>query len=739
MACRRRILPRPLHRPRTRFLPALLFATCLFPVLSIRNRAVAQAVVFTGDTPADPAAAKKAVGFSVRKEDRKFVDALDDFGRYVEKKAWDRAFRSIATLAESDPKGMVPATDGFFVPARQRVWRSLTGLPPEGKQAFRLFNDAQARQLLTKAQAAGEEASSTSSSSAGNEEIATLRKLFDQYFITSVGDQAADRLGDALYETGDYLGAAAAWDAILTDFPDTALPRLKLQTKRGLALARAGQWDQFDALLKNVRETAAGQTVTIGGKQVVSAEFLASLPRTSSVPTTQPTTRPADTQPSPGPQQPFALPPGDEPLWYVRFFDETLQQQLQTQMMQGYVNAGALNGYVPPAGTDGRRVYVNLLGVVFAVDAQTGKLVWRTRKFSELGDKFQMFLGYGVDITRYSLVTAPEANAVLVSGINLDRLNYGNEPARLVCLAGDTGAIKWSSANVGWAASGSGAGASNWSMAGPPLVSGKTLYVVAHRAGGQEMTLFAVSLDTGKSEWAVPLGTPQAGSNYRGQLMAPAPALVEYGGSVYVLTNNGALLAVNVAARRLDWAFTYDMPGIIDAETMMNFGYNMPPSRDAPGAAVVRDGVLYLKETGGAEMYAIDLAGPSLRWRRPLSPRETIGRIRNEFVFLAGEDVSALDLRGDRTLKWSAQLPAETEKLRPVITDDSLYVFLGRGVYQISLTNGDTTRIFRGYDRDSIGGMILELPDRFVTVSNLAVTAYPVPVPTNPAGKVGKR
>jgi hypothetical protein len=142
-------------------------------------------------------------------------------------------------------------------------------------------------------------------------------------------------------------------------------------------------------------------------------------------------------------------------------------------------------------------------------------------------------------------------------------------------------------------------------------------------------------------------------------------------------------------------------------------------------------------------MFAIDLAGPSgpsLRWRRPLSARETIGRIKSDFVFLAGDDVGALDLR-DRALKWSAQLPADTEKLRPVITDDSLYVFAARGVYQVSLANGDTARIFRGYDRDSVGGTILDapLPDRFVTVSNLAVTAYPIPTPTNPAGDVGKR
>src|SRR5688572_10062439 len=73
----------------------------------------ARAQVLAIPTPGDPAAEEKHDGFSVRKEDAKFNDALEDFARYRDKKAWELAFRSLETLAEAKREGMVPAGSGF--------------------------------------------------------------------------------------------------------------------------------------------------------------------------------------------------------------------------------------------------------------------------------------------------------------------------------------------------------------------------------------------------------------------------------------------------------------------------------------------------------------------------------------------------------------------------------------------------------------------------------------------------
>src|SRR5690242_11214558 len=138
------------HRPRSSAWAALITLAVAAAVCR-----AAQVVVVNGNVVnANAAEEEKHDGFSIRKEAGKFNDALEDFARYRDKKAWELAFRSLETLGEAKRDGMVPAGNGFFVPSRQRVLASLTSLPPEGKQAFRLFYDAKARQLLERAEGA---------------------------------------------------------------------------------------------------------------------------------------------------------------------------------------------------------------------------------------------------------------------------------------------------------------------------------------------------------------------------------------------------------------------------------------------------------------------------------------------------------------------------------------------------------------------------------------------------------
>ena len=90
-------------------------------------------------------------GFSVKKVDAKIIDALADFNRYSEKLAWEKAFKAIAPLADVEVNGMIPGKDGFYFPARQAVMKTFLAMPPEGREAYRLFNDAKAKQLFEQA------------------------------------------------------------------------------------------------------------------------------------------------------------------------------------------------------------------------------------------------------------------------------------------------------------------------------------------------------------------------------------------------------------------------------------------------------------------------------------------------------------------------------------------------------------------------------------------------------------
>src|SRR5437588_548918 len=124
------------------------------------------------DTSDEEAVPKPVTGFSVKKEDNKVNDLFADFNRYRDKKAWEVAFRSLGQLGEQELKGMVPSKDGFFISSRQRLWESLTSLPPEGKEAYRLFNDAKAKQLFEQV----ESADPSAAGSAGDD-TATPQKI----------------------------------------------------------------------------------------------------------------------------------------------------------------------------------------------------------------------------------------------------------------------------------------------------------------------------------------------------------------------------------------------------------------------------------------------------------------------------------------------------------------------------------------------------------------------------------
>jgi outer membrane protein assembly factor BamB len=681
----------------------------------------------TGETAEE---ARKNQGFNIRKEAAKFNDALEDFSRYRDKKAWELAFRSLETLTEAKRDGMVPAGKGFYVPSRQRVISSLTSLPPEGKQAFRLFYDAKAKQLLEKAQSASREAPpSGDPADKPVDEVATLREVYEKYFISSVGDRAADRLGDALFETGDFAGAAAAWSAVLKEFPDTTLPKLRLQIKRCTALARATQWDRFDDALRQVRTEFAGERVSIGGKEVVAVEYLEQLraapsskPATTSStkPTTGPTTATAPEPEIPEPTGPVALPTDDTPAWQIKLTDEAMNRKLANalNMNQWAARFTNLRGAMPASCTDGRRVYVNWFGIIFAADVKTGKMLWRNRKFSELGDKLQNIVNSATDVDVYTATVAPGAR-LFVTGLVFSNLGNYQEPVRLVSMNGRDGKVNWSSTN---------GSLSNWSFLGAPVIVGDVVYAAAHTRNGNDVSLLAIGTEKGELMWSVALGTAQGGNNpYRGGTIVPDCMLVPANGSVYVLTNNGAVIAVDSVARRVDWAYTFPAPPVMFEQNVWFGGPQPMPKPKMRAAAFIDNSTLYVKEENGDAVYAIDLAGPSLLWKRPIDREDTVARLDDGRLLVIGQDLGAIDTKGKtHPMTWSARMPDLFVRLTPVVTDGRVFAFAPRGIFEINTTNGDTARILRGADLDSFGGTLNRAPGRLIAVSNLAVTAYPV-------------
>src|SRR4051794_29522064 len=136
-------------------------------------------------------------------------EAFDDFERFARRGAWERATKALYAIPEAQAARFMDGQDGFIVSVARKRRAVLAGLSPEGQAAYRLFYDPEARKLLDQAEGAGEQAA--------------LERLFSSYFLTTVGDNAADRLGDLSIEKAKFQRAADCWLAILRERTDSEL------------------------------------------------------------------------------------------------------------------------------------------------------------------------------------------------------------------------------------------------------------------------------------------------------------------------------------------------------------------------------------------------------------------------------------------------------------------------------------------------------------------------------------
>jgi outer membrane protein assembly factor BamB len=257
---------------------------------------------------------------------------------------------------------------------------------------------------------------------------------------------------------------------------------------------------------------------------------------------------------------------------------------------------------------------------------------------------------------------------------------------------------------------------------GQPLVIDDTVYAVATPVYmGSEMSLVAVSLSNGNLKWKMPLGSLGSGMNYRGTTAMSKPVMLRAADRIYVLTGCGALVAVDLPGKRVEWVFTFETQPLQAAR--ISGIYRKSEAQEFSSSLRLEGGVLYVKEKGGNVLYAVDTAGPGVRWQRRVDRDTTIAGVDASSLYLLGEELCAIDL-STREMRWSARTPLGPRQFTPWVEGSRAYVFGASGVYGVDLRAG-ASQTFMGYDKG--GGAVFRLNDRVICVSNRSVTAYPVP------------
>lgn len=623
------------------------------------------------------------------------TEALDDFKRYRERGTWERAFKALEQIADPANTGLMEQAGGFFLPARAVVRNLLAELPPEGKDAYRLFHEASARALL-------EGASKFPPGSAG--ELERLSQLLDRYFITTAGGMAADRLADAYFEQGDLTGAAELWQQVLAHHPESPVPRVRLLVKAATALARLGRWSEFEELRRQVRERHAAETVVIAGRDVPALEHLERLAAEQ--------TKQAGAQSQLTPAD-LPLPESAEPTWQFRFFTQADAQALASVGANwGWASRFPVTEMVPPVVVDDMRVYINLLGYHLALDRATGKLLWRSQRFHDLVQKVQQSQMHQPE--QYQLVDGGDRLWSVYRDVTL--LGQQGQPFRLSCWDKASGKEIWHSQSI--------AELANWSLMGRPWVMSDRVFITGtKRDQPTELYAMALKAEDGKLLWSTHLGTYQADPSQAWYQRGSHPYVVAHNSRVYVETSAGAVFELDSATGAVHWALPYESEVASTPYAWGWWGYGPEQKLVTSAAPLVAGGRLYFKGMRSQRLYALDLGGPRVLWKRPVNQSGMLVGIDEQRIYMGGEDLTAIDL-GTQRLVWAARLPRGTSWVRPVLTATRLYQFTSRGVFELDKLTGDKVRLFRGGDLDSLGGAVYVRDGLLLTVSNLSVTAY---------------
>jgi outer membrane protein assembly factor BamB len=184
-------------------------------------------------------AAVDAEDDEIKKEDEKFSNGaslktdpeLERLLRRAEQFAADGRYDLATVLWQKvleESGDILRTTNGqVYTSMAAEVERTLAKLPAEGLKVYRITADGEAHAIMA-------------SINQGVDEEEALSKIVRRYFMSSLGDDAAYKLGCLALDRHDFVGASRMFSAILDQHPDPSMPRADILLRQAVASARVG-------------------------------------------------------------------------------------------------------------------------------------------------------------------------------------------------------------------------------------------------------------------------------------------------------------------------------------------------------------------------------------------------------------------------------------------------------------------------------------------------------------------
>jgi len=598
--------------------------------------------------------------------DRQWAEAIEIYLRVIQQYG-DKVARLPRGGGKSDP-----AEDSvLYVDVRHFCQRQLVGLPPEARALYRARVDAQAERWYRQGAATGERS--------------LLRRVTDQAFGSSWGDDALDLLGDLSFQDGRFEEALETYRQILADrpgegsglvYPDPDVDLARVAAKKLLCRAAFSEMPPAGADLAAFDKAFPGSEGSLAGREGPYLQTLSSALKTDHLaPPPQPDGRwptfagaASRSRVVPGPVDVGSL------QWRV-----DLERIEQGRMPAGNRRGIAMAG--GPARPDralsyhpivlGDQVIVcddNQIRAYNLNDRPEGlpggpagpvKLAWEWHDEDQGGNipqasktavgvpRFTLTAQGDRVYARMGLTTIPFMNRTGVMGggsqsylVAVDRATEGKrlwkKPAAEILPSRKPG----DSPNR------------NLGFEGTPVADSRSVYVALTDRREQTATyVAALDAETGATRWVRYLGAASSDAdNMFGMGMGMGMGVGQFndfghrllsldGPTVYYQTNLGAVSALDAETGAIRWIATYPR---------LDRAVGTPHDRDL-NPAVVHDGLVIVAPDDASAVYAFEAAGGRLVWKTKPLPDEA------KLTHLLGVAKGRLVATGDRVLLFDVK------------------------------------------------------------------------------------
>ena len=669
--------------------------------MSIRNRLtvicamIALYVVMTGQAAAQfggPFGGNRAGGAKFRPDDsheaerlmrnaaglvegKQYADAIDIYQRVI-----DKFGETVAQLPKDDP-ALADRDSALYVDARRYCQLRIAALPPEARALYRRRVDPQAESWFRAGSERGDRAA--------------LRRILDQAFCSSFGDDAADLLGDTAFREGRFADALDAYRQVLADpaaaegalvHPDPDVDLARIAAKKLLCRAASGEnapspadIEAFAKAYPNAAGEFAGRTgsLAVNVAEAVKSDHLAPPARLDGRWLTF----------GGGPNRSRVVPGAIDVgsfQWKIRLEPPRVQRTAQPFFMG--VNRFNTTPSVPaekplsyyPIVVGDQVVYCDSYRVVAynlgdrnggdgAADLPTPKVAWE-----QTVSQFEQLSATGAPTPPRYTLTAHGDRIYARLGAHDPRLG-----STLVAIRNNRdveGKLIWRSRPSDITLPNR-RPVSSFRLAyeGSPVADDRNVYIGLTDMGNMT-TLYVACLDadTGVPKWVRYLGeSPTAGENMGGFSSggeAGTRLLSLEGSTLYYQTNLGVLAALDAETGGVRWLAAYPR---VDRVPGMTSGRDLNP-------AVVADGLVIVAPDDSQSIFAFHASTGRLAWKsdpftQNVKLQHVLGVAKGR-LFVTGDHVWTLDAKTGKIVRFWPDAGAGFEPAgRGLLAGDQVY------------------------------------------------------------------